>query len=118
MRERLIELLKGNLPHFTNDVASWNDEHIGELADHLLANGVVVPPVKVGQTIYFIGGIYSNLIKTAIVEEIILNDSGVRDLLVTSESGVEFEDSIETFFLTREDAERALKEKRNEGDFV
>ena len=45
MRERLIELLKGNLPHFTNDIAFWNGEHIGELADHLLANGVIVAPM-------------------------------------------------------------------------
>ena len=41
MRDRLIELLKGNLLNFSNDVAFWHDEHIGELADYLLANGVV-----------------------------------------------------------------------------
>lgn len=42
VRDKLVEILKGNLPHFQNDVAYWHDEHIGELADHLIANGVTV----------------------------------------------------------------------------
>ena len=41
-REKLIELLKGNLPYHSNEVAYWSDEHIGALADHLISNGVVV----------------------------------------------------------------------------
>ena len=41
-RENLVELLKGNLPYHSNDVAYWQDERIGALADHLIANGVVV----------------------------------------------------------------------------
>ena len=41
-RENLAELLKGNLPYHSNDVAYWQDERIGALADHLIANGVVV----------------------------------------------------------------------------
>lgn len=59
-RERLIELL--------NDVTSTqyegdkiirsemdiNDEDINCIADYLLANGVIVPPCKVGDKIYLI----------------------------------------------------------------
>ena len=41
-REKLIALLKGDLPYHSNEVAYWSDEHIGALADRLLANGVVV----------------------------------------------------------------------------
>ena len=41
-RDRLIELLQGNLPHFENEVSYWGNEHIGELADYLIANGVTV----------------------------------------------------------------------------
>lgn len=41
-REKLIVLLKANLPHFSNDLAYWQDEHIGELADHLLAHCVTI----------------------------------------------------------------------------
>ena len=48
-RERLIELLRQNkLPSYANDVAWWCDEHIGEFADHLLANGVVVLTCRKG----------------------------------------------------------------------
>ena len=41
-REKLIALLKGDLPYHSNEVSYWGDEHIGALADHLLANNVVV----------------------------------------------------------------------------
>lgn len=47
-RDRLIELLKGNLPCHSNEVAFWHDEHIGALADHLIANGVTVTDNNVG----------------------------------------------------------------------
>ena len=43
-RERLIELLK-NVPRNTR---AFYDQ----FADYLLANGVVVPPCKVGDTVY------------------------------------------------------------------
>lgn len=42
-RERLIELLEeGHRKHLFYD----------QIADHLLANGVIVPPCKVGQVVY------------------------------------------------------------------
>lgn len=44
MRDRLIELLiKGHKKYLYYD----------QIADHLIANGVIVPPVKVGQTVWF-----------------------------------------------------------------
>ena len=54
-REKLIELIYG-----AKCVETWdyyNDEPmkpcpIERLADHLLANGVIVPPCKVGDTVY------------------------------------------------------------------
>ena len=53
-RDRLIELLKSDLPNFTNNVAFWHNEHIGEFADCLIENGVIVPPCKVGDIVYTI----------------------------------------------------------------
>ena len=41
-KEKLVALLKGNLPHFMNDIAYWQDEHVAELADHLLSHGVTI----------------------------------------------------------------------------
>lgn len=70
MRERLIELLRSNnaapektCPRFgtgescegckylTDDIGC---DYIAREADYLLANGVIVPPCKVGQTVYFV----------------------------------------------------------------
>lgn len=42
MKERLTELLKGSLKYNDNPLSYCHDEHVGELAEHLLANGVVV----------------------------------------------------------------------------
>lgn len=78
------------------------------IADHLLENNMIVLPCKVGDTVYYIGGIRRRLIKSATVVEIILNGDGVKDLFVTSEDGVSFEDSLDTFFFTKEEAELAL----------
>lgn len=104
MRERLISLIKDSL--FKHIDKSCNLAE--NIADDLLENGVVALPCKVGDAVYFIGGIRNSLVKSAIVEEIIINDSGVRDLLVTSDNCVTFEKAIDAFYFTREEAERAL----------
>ena len=76
MRDRLIKLIKDIVhPYFAET-----------LADHLLANGVIVPPCKVGDTVYYLGGIHKSLVKSATVEEIIASSNGVSDLLVNSEN--------------------------------
>lgn len=70
-------------------------------------------PCKVGDTVYYLGGIRRKHIKTAIVEEIIIDRSGIRDLVVTVDSGT-FEMSFSIFFATREEAEAALAERPKE----
>lgn len=53
MRERLIELLH-NIPPMETTVCSRANgktyKTMGHIADYLLANGVIVPPCKVGDT--------------------------------------------------------------------
>ena len=47
VREKLVELLKSDLPNFRNNVAYWGEKPIYEFADCLLANGVTVQePVR------------------------------------------------------------------------
>lgn len=58
---------------------------------------------------WYITGIHHTLIKSAIVEEIIVNRDGVSELLVTS-GNTAFENSIDIFYFTWEEAEQALKE--------
>lgn len=54
MRERLIELLKGAETKVTEMLSSplALEEWLAVYADHLLANGVIVPPCKVGDRVY------------------------------------------------------------------
>jgi hypothetical protein len=47
MRDRLTELIKDSSQYIRDDTAL-----IERIANHLLANGVLVPPVKIGQTVY------------------------------------------------------------------
>ena len=50
MRDRLIELLEKAFEFYIDDPYCIPDE--GEFADYLLSNGVIVPPCKVGDTVY------------------------------------------------------------------
>ena len=55
MRDRLIELLNKKYDHFCDQCGINKDSHYAEsLADYLLENGVIVPPCKVGDTVYVI----------------------------------------------------------------
>ena len=103
-RERLIEII-GDLP-FTDEYMSYNSwEWAEHFADHLLSNGVIVPPCKVGDKIYWynMGG------------EIV--EADVRKIMYAVrhphgfEYDIGFEDFGKTVFLTREEAEAKLKER-------
>lgn len=101
-RERLIELLDQNFGYVEEQKAET-------LADHLLENGVIVPPVKVGDKVYYIGGTYHHLIKCARVEAFEVSQTGVSELYVCSENGVYFQTEAGKFYSTKEQAEKALK---------
>ena len=48
-RDRLVELLKDTLHEWECDVSI---KTVTEIADHLISNGVIVPPCNVGDTVY------------------------------------------------------------------
>jgi hypothetical protein len=68
-------------------------------------------PCKVGDKVWYITGIYNKLIKPAIVKEIIIDGKGIKDLYVCG-NGHNFENSFDIFYLTREEAEKALEGKK------
>ena len=109
MRDRLIELMKQADEYTLRRLITDNKEATAAIADYLIENGVIVLPCKVGDTVYYLGGIHKSLVKSATVEEIIAGSNGVSDLLVNSENGVTFENSVDVFYFTREEAEQALK---------
>lgn len=109
-RERLIEICDTN--------NGWVDEVTAEkFADYLLANNVIILPCKVGDTIYgiTIGGV-SNLK----IEQIHCWSNGMWKFNCWGGKGkyrVGYEFSIDDFgktvFLSKEEAEQALKEEQN-----
>lgn len=98
-RYRLIDLL-------IKAGVTWNP--CGK-ADCLLENGVIVPPVKVGQTIYRCG----DPIKKVYGWNIALIEIYEDELIFIDDSNNTFieKDIGKTVFLTRKEAEQALKER-------
>ena len=110
-RERLVELLwqwgvQQYIPFHTE---------IAMLADHLIANGAIFPPCKVGDTVYRLVACPPRVSKYTweIVEIKIFAD---EIHLVDDSDNVFSADEIgKTVFPTKEEAERALKERERNG---
>ena len=108
MRERLIRLLQeaeGQAAYYDGDDA------YGGAADYLLDNGVIVLPVKVGQTVWAIEKYRGKPI--AIIEgKAQMVGVTSRSVKVLLRNHKDFNKTFvfgKTVFLTREDAETALK---------
>lgn len=92
------------------------------IADHFLANGVIVPPCKVGDTVYYIEGAYYNskmqTVRPIKVTEISWKcDRSGRDLgfaLIANGTRYKFSSIGKTVFLTKEEAEKALAKRSGE----
>lgn len=107
-RERLIDLLKNAKKYATNTMAHLNIDEAIDIsyddlqADYLLENGVIVPPVKVGDTIYMIVGR-----KTKITREYFRFIKKTKLTFLNLERVLK--DWGKTVFLTQKQAEKALK---------
>lgn len=84
-------------------------ENFNEItADHLIENGVIVPPCKVGDVVYLIGE-FTHQIVCSRVTAIIYDDGGIW-LALNGFLCMSINQSLgKTVFLTREEAEKALK---------
>ncbi len=116
MRDRLIELLNKQScpsPLLCDKNCKYADLetcYAERVADHLLSNGVIVPPCKVGDTVYCIvegfDKVMEGHIRQFIVAEGIFVDCVIRgyfnQVFHSSKIG-------KTVFLTREEAEAKLK---------
>lgn len=137
MRDRLVELIKEAKAIEASGIGcKVSDEYI---ADHLLAEGVIVPPCKMDQKVYVAnnGGV-----REATVYEMYLRFNNDTEILLSFDCdldcekcpfsswsqdpsgeyscggeygcwGVKFEDFGKTVFLTREEAEKALERSEN-----
>lgn len=121
MKEQLKKIL-GDFPvwHATlND--NWLPEAVDRLADYLIENGVVVSPVKVGQTIYVLWSGGRKGIGIAEFEVRSINLDTPEDMEIVYRSKklnatmcryANASDIGKTIFLSREEAERALERKK------
>ena len=121
-KERLVELLL-QTETFTADNAEYARQQAEHKADYLLANGVIVPPVKVGDRVYMV--IHDKRTKKPLECNVIgfwytnhedcctIHLSRYVDGKFDSTFSVKFEDIGKTVFLTREEAEAKLKESKN-----
>lgn len=109
-RERLIELLEDTLHEWESDVSV---QTLTEIAEHLIENGVIVPPCKVGDIVYTT---YHGSLSVYRVMEFTVNDF-LWATLFNSDYSDEYKYSFvcldfslnEFVFLTREEAEQTLR---------
>lgn len=108
MRDRLIELSKkAHSEWLKKEYDHEIDKSLGEyVADYLLANGVIVLPCKVGDTVYQTDGIR--------IYELEIFDISLRKNKPYYETeSIDFDDDAigKSVFLTREEAEKTLAER-------
>ena len=129
MRESLIELLKQIDFDFSEEcVCASEDGYKGApdlaefFADRLIAEGVIVPPCKVGDEIYWIGD-KERVVKTFFVNCVQINifDKHIHTVIHTVNNKENFYSDREfsnyqfgnTLFFTKEEAEKALERSEN-----
>lgn len=123
-RDRLIELYKKAFSEWLNS----NDTEISVcefICDHFIANGVIVPPIKLGDTIFVIPNkvnfklnVMSNLSQNNRVYEQVIDHIQIwKDdyMLYTCDGlyAVRSKSYKDIWFLTKEEAEQKLKELKS-----
>lgn len=97
-RERLAELIKSAM--------YWGADTPEKIAERLIDEGIIAPPCKVGDTVYWYnwGG--------NITEAKVVGCGFTAKIEGGNEYDVRYKDLGKTVFLTREEAEAALAERR------
>ena len=126
MRERLYELIIDAENAIYRDKTFVTDtERIEKIADHLLANGVIVPPIFVGSTVYYIYDLLGEIcVKEMRVVECTFDEQGLYSLRADSfdhHMSLPFSRnhpyySLNTLRYTKAEAEKALSEMNKEGE--
>ena len=117
-RERLIELITESGACFNCfPVGNFDECQKQTIADYLLENSVIVPPCKVGDTVWYIeGGYYrKNNLKAKPITVTEISQKEVKGKLqwaiIANGTRYKFTSIGKTVFLTREEAEKALAER-------
>lgn len=110
-RDKLFELIDESLGMYITDDKYGKDKEcvaaiIESAAEYLLENGVIVPPVKIGDTVYriFDDG------EDVIIEELKVVEVSSKRFWIDKKTFFSFEEFDKTLFHNRQKAEKALKE--------
>lgn len=105
MRDRLIELIES--------ARYWGANTSEEIADKLIAEGVIVPKLKKGDKVYYISA------SNNIVENKVYYVGAYSRALCYMTNGKPLLDNVfldaDDYYFTREEAERALAERSENG---
>ena len=135
MRDRLIELMCkvkckgdedfGNCPYRSNGRCSKVQRlemcSLFAIVDHLLDEGVIVPPCKLGQTVYVLQlrEIYECRVNEICISagnnNVVVLDRFINGFLIRRYGAEYFNAFGKTVFLTKEEAEKALAERNENG---
>lgn len=126
MRDRLTELVRDASAKWYREAVEGTTEKTSSayIADHLLANGVIVPPVNIGQTVWFFSGVLEEVCESKVVRidmNFFTNPSLWMELeyhsnLIGTHVIRGQIDSLfgKTVFLTKEEAEAELSKRSKE----
>lgn len=104
-RDRLINLII-NAKREDPETGSFTEF----LADYFIANGVILPPCKIGQIVWLVR---DGKIEETTVEKIVLKDKGLYlKLLCNSFYETTCRSIGKTVFFTREEAEKVLERSK------
>lgn len=125
MRDKLIEIFRNtNYQNRQNGLTAnlatqFTEYALGEVVDTLLANGIIVPPCKVGDALYYPSFGTDRVLLYKVIS-IKLNSKGLyvvcENHLSKSQMTHKAEQIGKTIFLTKAEAERALAERRTNND--
>ena len=131
MRDRLVEIIKQKSCHYSDTPCDTQcvvcgrvdlyGRDIGIIADHLIANGVIVPPCNIGDVVYSIRTdtkvIYSCSVCEFIINKHFENIHKECKVYIIEDGRFtyfDFSSFGKTVFFTKEEAEQKLKEMRVE----
>lgn len=123
MRDKLIKLLRDTL-NCEEEIGCINCEYNRETdckfkrkADYLLEYGVIVPPVEIGQTVWYIHGGYYNSVnkRPCAIEVTEINKKRQHGKVewgfIANGTRYRFSSIGKSVFLSLKEAEQALKER-------
>ena len=110
MRDRLIEMIQDSVQGCARNWAEI-------IADYLLAEGVIVPPCKVGQTVYVVSRYYGGIwqMYECYVDSLTVYNADIVMSLKSTDGWYNFEvyawEIGKNVFLTRKEAKKELERR-------